>query len=522
MPHTPRFHPELPLLRRELTEQAARPTTYALRVTLGAALFGVAGLWLFDRTAGGGRDVTILGAGDALLDALATAAEAAIALLVPVYAAGAVASERERRTLSVLLTTELSAGQILAEKLLGRIAPVLSLFLVGLPLAAVVYGLGGVTPVGLGGRTAALVASAVAVASLTLWASVVAPTTRLATAVAYAAALPVWLAPRLADGLFGGAPWLPDLAARVAIAAVGLAGARWSLTRGHVVPLEPLRLTPASRPDAPRRPEERLAAGPTGVGDRARMLGNTPVLWRELYNRRLGLAWYVNRCGLALAGGAILAACGGMPLHAMTAVWLAAVAAVSVSAATPVAAERTAGTLDLLLATPLPGHAIFEEKLARAWRWAGLWAVAIATVAVVRAVAIVVVPGPAPLLARVLTVAVAIGVGLPFAAWVSAWVGIRRASRLRAATAALLVVGLWAGVPTAAALLPAPGGATHLVSLLSPGGLLLQPLHSASVWAGILVNCLLGGAVTWYARWRCLKHADAYLGRAGGRRRGSR
>src|SRR5262244_932386 len=57
---------------------------------------------------------------------------AVLLLLTPVLTVGAVAEEREKRTLDLLLTTQLSAADIVVGKLLPRLAHLFLLLLAGL------------------------------------------------------------------------------------------------------------------------------------------------------------------------------------------------------------------------------------------------------------------------------------------------------------------------------------------------------------------------------------------------------
>jgi len=70
----------------------------------------------------------------------------AVVLLTPIYTAGALTEEKERRTLDLLLTTSLSDREIVLGKLVARLAPPALLLLTGLPIVALLQFLGGVDP----------------------------------------------------------------------------------------------------------------------------------------------------------------------------------------------------------------------------------------------------------------------------------------------------------------------------------------------------------------------------------------
>lgn len=71
---------------------------------------------------------------------------AAVFLLTPAYTAGAIADEKERRTLDFLLATDLRDREIVLGKLAARLANMLLLLLTGLPVLSLLQFLGGVDP----------------------------------------------------------------------------------------------------------------------------------------------------------------------------------------------------------------------------------------------------------------------------------------------------------------------------------------------------------------------------------------
>ncbi|MCY0893397.1 MAG: ABC transporter permease subunit [Acidibacillus sp.] len=71
---------------------------------------------------------------------------AMISFVTPGIAAGAISGERERQTLSVLLTTPLSPGSIIIAKFISSISFLLLLIIMTLPLYSIVFLFGGVVP----------------------------------------------------------------------------------------------------------------------------------------------------------------------------------------------------------------------------------------------------------------------------------------------------------------------------------------------------------------------------------------
>src|SRR5947209_7913391 len=68
------------------------------------------------------------------------------AVLTPAYTAGAIAEEKDRKTLEFLLATDLSNREIVLSKLLSRLANITLLVLAGLPILSFLQFLGGVDP----------------------------------------------------------------------------------------------------------------------------------------------------------------------------------------------------------------------------------------------------------------------------------------------------------------------------------------------------------------------------------------
>jgi ABC-type transport system involved in multi-copper enzyme maturation permease subunit len=94
-----------------------------------------------------------------------------LALAAPAFAASAIADEKAKGTLALLLTTDLTPGQIVIGKLLGRLAPVAMLTVLSLPLFAFVVGYGQLSLTVVAAVFAVTVAFAFALAATSLYAS---------------------------------------------------------------------------------------------------------------------------------------------------------------------------------------------------------------------------------------------------------------------------------------------------------------------------------------------------------------
>ena len=97
-----------PLLTKELTELASRRRTYIIRVLYAFLLFGFSLAYLYGVFQDTQGDVLrVLGRGHELFTAIVTFQLAGIAIFLPAMMSGAIAIEKERDTLSLLLLTDL-------------------------------------------------------------------------------------------------------------------------------------------------------------------------------------------------------------------------------------------------------------------------------------------------------------------------------------------------------------------------------------------------------------------------------
>ena len=147
-----RFLPELPLLRRELTELANRRRTYVIRV-VGAIVILLVLFAAYSRAVqslllmrGGLRASWehLLGIGGDIFLFLAPTLFYAIQILMPALCCAAVSAEKENNTIGTLLLTRLSPMTIVLEKLGSRLVPMMTLLLITFPVLAYVFSLGGV------------------------------------------------------------------------------------------------------------------------------------------------------------------------------------------------------------------------------------------------------------------------------------------------------------------------------------------------------------------------------------------
>jgi ABC-type transport system involved in multi-copper enzyme maturation permease subunit len=110
----------------------------------------------------------------------------ALVLLTPAYVAGAIAEEKERKTLEFLLATDLGAGEIVLGKLLARLLNLGTLLLAGLPVLSFLQLLGGVDVGTMLAATGATAATVFSVAGLGILNSVLCRRARDAIILTYA------------------------------------------------------------------------------------------------------------------------------------------------------------------------------------------------------------------------------------------------------------------------------------------------------------------------------------------------
>ncbi|MFO0808791.1 MAG: ABC transporter permease subunit [Gemmataceae bacterium] len=158
----------MPLLRYDLTRAARRGRLPWIRALYGLALLG-ATYTAYERWNPGTVVTPALMAAFAadFCGRCAWVQLAAVAVLAPVLGGAALAEERQRGTLELLLMTGLRPGAIVRGKLFAHVAQLLGVLLVGVPIGAILLLLGGVDwryPIGAFVLSGGLSASVTAVA----------------------------------------------------------------------------------------------------------------------------------------------------------------------------------------------------------------------------------------------------------------------------------------------------------------------------------------------------------------------
>ncbi len=390
----------LPLLTREMLQQAQRRSTYIIRMSAAAGLTAVALILLAEQWWNRGRfqnPFALLGSGRYLLEAIVYTLFTGIYGLLPLLSCGAITDERERNSLDLLLLTKLGPWTIICEKILSRLVLMASLVLLSLPILAFAYSLGGVDGSTLIGGVWLLFLASFHVIALSVLASTICQNTIAAYLITCGAGLAIMLAPPMLEeiGLLrirheermippavfdlltwrgGFSVWdvfeitIPLLL--VSLAAVALS--RFFLTR-------PVPLAGAGRAKLIlvkvdtgfcwllsflRRAPQTLSIGRSLPVER-------PLLWKETFSGMLSNIRHrryvtVGSSCLVLMGCAWVATQRGRTDEELAFVYFTFTGfiamAVVARSATLFSSERSRQTLDILLATPMSNRQILEDK----------------------------------------------------------------------------------------------------------------------------------------------------------------
>ncbi|ERM15793.1 ABC transporter permease [Brevibacillus laterosporus] len=132
-----------PLISKELRERFRSKRSiwilFSYLMVFGAVLLGY--LTIMEKSS-----TFFLGEGDYLFFAMSALHYALICFIAPALAAGTISGERERQTLNILLTTQLSPRRIILSKLVTSLSFMFLLIMASLPLYSFVFLYGGVSP----------------------------------------------------------------------------------------------------------------------------------------------------------------------------------------------------------------------------------------------------------------------------------------------------------------------------------------------------------------------------------------
>ncbi len=559
----------MPLLAKELIEQSARKRTYVIRIVYAVllfVLFGLAARDLFRES--GYRAIQMMGTGRSFLSHLVNLQFYGIFLFLPGMMSGVITYEKERESLALLMLTDLGPWEILFQKYIGRLVPMFTFILLGLPLVGSFYALGGIETSEIVTATWLLCLSALQVGAFSLMFSAWCRTTTAALVTSYlftaafcigpmalprlyfseylssflAAFNPACVYAKTTSGGISVTLWsLPALGSVIIFLAMGK---RFLRTRAFVPPKRRL-LALFRRQDAFLKQFNAVTGGIVLIPDRSGLPEEDPVAWREVTKTPLGKINYLLRLMLLVEIPLFLAAIGlvmteysGMGHERLTMViyilWGVATLAIVARAADVVASERTRQTLDVLLTTPIPGADIVRQKMSGVWRMILVLLIPFLTMFGVEGFwsrnflggeaeewgALYIPFSTATML-----------VYLAMFAWFANWVGMTCRSRTRAVSTALVLVALWCVVPLLAMRMLDGFGIISLdgpfrwswFTLLSPATVIpmlegARPGNAFGadfpMWGIFLANLAWHSFLLYIFRLLCILRADRYLGRA--------
>lgn len=433
----------LPLLGKELLEQAARRRTYVVRVAYAVLLFTAACLFFAEELRiASSSPMSALGRGRQMFEAIVGLQFAGIYLFMPALTCGVIAQEKEQQSFSLLLLTKLGPWTILIEKLFSRLVPMGCFLLLSLPLLAYAYTVGGLSLPYVLSAVWMLLLTMLQIGALALFCSAWYRTTVGAFVGSYLMGAAIMFGPMVLIALFdllvidlshprhvvflalqqaqlvqqdeqlllpffapvhlfsagfgtpGAAGYLMIAVASIPIlfsTAFFLVLARAVVVpRAFAPPGNLLRRMFRSLDGVfTRWNDNRLTRGISLVADRSGPPEVRPIAWRETSRRSLGQARYLFRLLVAieLPLGFICALVAVMSLHeqaeagsvVLYCVWILAALILSVQSASLIAGERAHQTLDVLCTTPIPGREILLQKISGAYRVMGVLLVPLAT-----------------------------------------------------------------------------------------------------------------------------------------------
>ncbi len=467
----------VPVLRRELVQLASNRRTYIMRAIYACLLFLFFSTFAYDtlRRFYRADDVfsalSAMGRGEDLLELICVLQFIGIYIFLPAMMAGAIADEKERHNFPLLLVTPLSPTEILIQKYVSRLIPMLTFLLLSIPILGVAYLLGGIETqavvtamyyllihcLQIGAYTlmfsaicrtfaGALIGSYVGYGIFALVVVVVESVTgqgdeclRLMPPVVFFDPSPVG-----SDGLAGLIPTIVSTVVFLGIARLCLVRCANPRSR-HVI----LRFF-AWLDRVMVRLNNRLARGILLVKDTPSTPGDRPIAWRERRRTALGRPQYVVRMALGIEicifAGCLAAIIDDADWFGVMVfvLWGAAALTLCVHSVNLFGTERAHGTLQVLLTTPRYADDIVREKMQPLSRIMLLFLIPFLTLFCVRAISegVSTASGIAAVWYMLLST-ITVLIYLPLVAWMSCLIGMMMKKRARAIVTALSVLVAW-------------------------------------------------------------------------------
>lgn len=565
----------LPVLTKELIEQSSRRRTWYIRVSfLGLLMLTFLGTayTMFQ----GGNVQSMLGGGGMLFSTLVNFQWWGVFVLVPLSCFGLITAEKERDSLQLLFLTRLGPWTILLEKLLSRLVPMSLFLLASLPLLAVSYSYGGVSPEMLTNAIVCLGSTAFFLASIALMLSTYAHVSTQAFFGTVAFTVVTILIPvvalvvivemfghgfitsfltflsdddMLAGMFFGPVIFYADQNKSLATCLIWntpqlvfgagcLLMSRVFLTRRAF----------SQKSSAGRRARQLVDRAANTILNKPRnddMPAMTkPITWIErrqgMSGRPAYLVFLLAIIGGLLTLGAVIGAFSEWleiySLFCLSILWMVAPVVICGKGAGLFGTERSRQTLDVLLTTPITSRTIVQQKIGGVWPLMVFLLTLFLLLCIFNVVGVQMYPHdeiqPLPLtvLANMLTAVVY----LTLFAWMSVLIGLRAKTSARATIYSVVVlagwcIGPWMFVTPCLMFSVGPAGPdsnweqmiAYVFPIITPAffpAMCIAAFATDDVlqqWFGesLMVNCVFYGSIALSLRWYCLKYAAKALDR---------
>lgn len=445
----------LPILSRELFELAARRRTFIQRTLFATCFLTLVYLGQLDRLRHVGSGLfDVLGTGQWLFSDLVGWQIGAVVLVMPLITCGAIVNEKQRDTLTLLLTSRTTPFGIIIQKLLSRVCLMLTLLFMSMPLAAFAYSLGGIELNDIIGQVVGVVVLSFVLGSLTIMWSVTCSSAAGAFIATMLSSIPLALPAACLIGVASMEPLgflaLPVFGAMpcmffLAIASDRLRESALKPPKNHVAVF--FRALDQTFDEV-----NRMTGGVRLAKQRSTLPNMEPITWRETEKKSLGQPQHLIRMILMLEVPTVLIlavvlignrrADSSSLTFLVALLWAVSIGLIIVRTSGLLAAERTRQTLEVLLTTPLSGREILTQFAAGSRRLMLALTIPFVTVVLARAVVI----GSLTLVAAycaVLTVALVILRGMksaPVRSRLSQYSPVMRYVAVAAAIAVLTII----------------------------------------------------------------------------------
>lgn len=556
---------QLPLLRKEMVEVAVRRRTYIIRFIYALAMFVIWGFVLWEMYGDSGGDArAMLGKGDELFAAAMVIQLVSIFLFLPASVAGSITTERENKTMVLLLVTDLRPWEILTQKLVGRLLPVLTFLFLAMPLAGVAYLFGGVTLNQVAISVYVLILTAVQIGAAVVFVSTFCKTTVSSLLVSYLVGPLIYLMAIIGNIVIG-VLWVGVI--YMGAAAIGIdidfeaslmmnafppallfAFEAQDLAHTFVFTVPVLLVsglfvlmardelvsgTLAMGPQAPVSMQFTQTRSTPAAYKRA-LPTDEPIAWRLMLSgagtktavrvaTASALVIIVGFFAMSLMGGNVRGSMGVLGFMGCL-TWAVATLVLVVLSAGLFSTERTKGTLDVLLATPMSSREILTQKMDLVHRWWLAMVTVIGSLLAMRTLCLLAEGEPFLLAADAVLVVACIAIYSRLFIWFAIWLGLTVKTHAKATLMAISVVAGWCAATLAIPLFIADlfnWYGSEWLAVLSP-----ITVIAASEWPheiirqwddaeGItaIVQICVYGIVLWWLRRHVLRNLDTYLGR---------